>query len=215
MSSQSEGAIGSATSVGEIIAVLAKRGCADLTEHINWAGCGSLPVAGGGFCDVYQGELYNSTKIAIRSLRIFDSHGEDNQTTMLKNAAKEIYHWSKLRHQNVLSLMGLAIYRGQISMVSEWMTNGNLSQYLIKHPEANRLALSRDMGAGLHHIHSQDMVHGDLKAVNVMISPEGVAMIADFGNARLKELTLQFTGTTLRSVSLRWAVCPIVFGRRQ
>ncbi|KAH7345405.1 kinase-like domain-containing protein [Rhizoctonia solani] len=211
MLSWSRDTIGRATSVGEIIAALATRGCSDLTEAINWAECGNLPIAGGGFCDVYRGELYNGTIIAIRSLRIFDSPGEDNQTAVLKNAAKELYHWSKLRHRNVLPLLGLAIYRGQISMVSEWMNNGNLSRYLIHHPEANRLALCQGICGGLHYIHSQGMVHGDVKAANVMVSPEGVSVIADFGNARLKELTIQFTGTTHRSVFLRWAAPELLF----
>ncbi|KAG8749653.1 hypothetical protein FRC11_011112, partial [Ceratobasidium sp. 423] len=127
------------------------------------------------------GELYDGTKVAIRSLRIFESPGEDEQTTVLKDAAKELYHWSKLRHRNVLSLMGLAKYRGQMSMVSEWMSNGDLSRYLIHHPEADRLALA-----------------------NVMVSLEGVAMVADFGNARLKELTVRFTSTAALTFSLRW-----------
>ncbi|CAE6415854.1 unnamed protein product [Rhizoctonia solani] len=205
MSNQSRDAVSCATSVGEITAILAARGCPDLTEHINWDECGSLPIAGGGFCDVYRGRLYKGTDIAIRSLRIFDSPGEDNQTAVLKNAAKELYHWSKLRHTNVLPLMGLAMYRGHISMVSEWMSNGNLSRYLIHHPEVDRLLLCQDICAGLQYIHSQGMVHGDMKAANVMVSPEGVPMIADFGNARLKELTIEFTGTTHRAVSLRWA----------
>ncbi|KAG8757024.1 hypothetical protein FRC11_004834 [Ceratobasidium sp. 423] len=56
------------------------------------------------------------------------------------------------------------------------------------------------------------MVHGDVKAANVMVSPEGIAIIADFGNARLKELTMQFTGTTVRAVSLRWAAPELLMG---
>lgn len=41
-----------------------------------------------------------------------------------------------------------------------------------------------------------------------MVSSDGTAMIADFGNAQLKDLmyTLKFTGTTKRGISVRWAV---------
>ncbi|CCO35586.1 hypothetical protein BN14_09704 [Rhizoctonia solani AG-1 IB] len=107
---------------------------------------------------------------------------DQNRTKLLKHAAKELYHWSKLIHPNVLPLMGLAIFRGHIAMVSKWMEYGNLSNYLDKNPSTNRIDLA-----------------------NVMISSEGVAMIADFGNAHLRELTLKFTNTASRGFSLRWA----------
>lgn len=48
-------------------------------------------------------------------------------------------------------------------------------------------------------------MHAKCKA-NVMVSSRGVAMIADFGNAQLKDFTLKFSNTTGFSTSLRWTV---------
>lgn len=39
-----------------------------------------------------------------------------------------------------------------------------------------------------------------------MVSSDGTAIIADFGNAQLKEITLNFTDTTKSGLSVRWAV---------
>lgn len=39
-----------------------------------------------------------------------------------------------------------------------------------------------------------------------MVSPRGAAMIADFGCARVKDLTLKFTNTAANGLSIRWAV---------
>lgn len=66
-------------SVEEIIRALAKRDCADLTSLIDPNACGTNPYAFGGFCDVYQGALYDGTKIAIKSLRVCDGPGADDQ----------------------------------------------------------------------------------------------------------------------------------------
>lgn len=63
----------------EIIAALAKRGCEDLTTRVDPAACSEFPYAGGGFCDVYRGRLYNGTMIAIKSLRVYDGPEADSQ----------------------------------------------------------------------------------------------------------------------------------------
>ncbi|KAG8719895.1 GTP-binding protein Rho1 [Ceratobasidium sp. 395] len=53
-------------------------------------------------------------------------------------------------------------------------------------------------------------VHGDLKGANVLISDTGVAKIADFGNTKLKEQTVQLTTRTSTPFSLRWAAPEIL-----
>ncbi|CAE6496849.1 unnamed protein product [Rhizoctonia solani] len=63
----------------------------------------------------------------------------------------------------------------------------------------------RQIRAGLVYIHSKEMVHGDLKPVNIMVSSEGEALIADFGNAILKDLALLFAPTTTFSITHQYA----------
>ncbi|KAJ1301337.1 hypothetical protein OPQ81_003737 [Rhizoctonia solani] len=198
--------VGRASSIEEIVGILSRRGCTDLTSEIDFNKCSECAVAGGGYCDVFRGALRSGTVIAIKSLRVYDHPGTDtNRKKLLKHAAKELYHWSKLEHTNILPLMGLALFRGCISMVSQWMAYGNLTSYLSKNPDADRIDLCIGICAGLCYIHKIDMVHGDLKGANVMISSAGEPLIADFGNAHLRELTLRFTDTTNPGLSLRWA----------
>lgn len=203
-----EGVIGSATVVEDIISALTRRGCLDLTSSIDLTACNDRPCTGGGCCDMYRGAMHDGTKIAIKSLRIYDSsqlEGNIDGRKALKRAARELYHWSKLKHRNVLPLMGLAIFKGYLSMISGWMENGDMTSYLKQNPDADRIRLCMDICEGLCHIHANEMVHGDLKGANIMISSNGVAMIADFGNSQLKELTLKFSNTTSRGLSIRWA----------
>ncbi|KAG8737055.1 GTP-binding protein Rho1 [Ceratobasidium sp. 414] len=92
------------------------------------------------------------------------------------------------------------------------MENGNLRQYLTKNPDVDRLDLCLQITKGLAYLHQHDMrkVHGDLKGANVLISETGVAKLADFGNTRLGEQTLQLTTRTNTPYSLRWAAPEIL-----
>lgn len=203
-----EDLIGSATPMQEIINVLTVRGCSNLTLSIDLAACSVFPRAGGGFCDVFRGALHDNTMVAIKCLRVYDgseAEGDGEQRKVLKRAARELYHWSKLKHPNVLPLLGLAVFRGHLSMVSEWMRNGSMIAYLRLNPGANRKKLCMEICEGLCYIHRKGMAHGDLKAANVMVSSDGIALIADFGNAQLKDLTLRFTTTRKGGLSIRWA----------
>jgi serine/threonine protein kinase len=46
-----------------------------------------------------------------------------------------------LRHQNVLPLLGVTMSDNQFTMVSEWMVNGNINEFIKAHRDANRFEL--------------------------------------------------------------------------
>lgn len=49
--------------------------------------------------------------------------------------------WSKLCHPNVLPLLGAAMDGARFVMVSEWMANGNINEFVKANPDADRLEL--------------------------------------------------------------------------
>jgi len=51
--------------------------------------------------------------------------------------------WNALRHPNVLPLLGVTMGNSEFAMVSEWMTNGNINEFIKAHGDANRLELVR------------------------------------------------------------------------
>ncbi|KAG9100252.1 hypothetical protein FRC06_004356 [Ceratobasidium sp. 370] len=198
--------ISSTMLASEIISHLVDRGCEDVTSRLDLGQCGAHPIAGGGFGDIYLGTLVGGAKVAIKCPRVFLKNNEQGNK-ILKNIAREIYASSKLKHPNVLELIGLSTFRGQISIVSPWMENGTLLEYVTKHPECVQVS------AGLAHLHESDNVHGDVKSPNVLISEDGVAKLTDFGNTALKKYTLEFTGTTSGSnISVRWTAPEVLVG---
>ena len=49
--------------------------------------------------------------------------------------------WHALRHPNVLPLLGVTMTESRLVMVSEWMTKGNINQFVKENTKANRLGL--------------------------------------------------------------------------
>jgi len=60
---------------------------------------------------------------------------------LVQRFCKEFVTWRTLRHQNVLPLLGVMMSETQFAMVSEWMPNGNINQYVKAHRDENRFEL--------------------------------------------------------------------------
>ncbi|KAG8717056.1 hypothetical protein FRC08_008262 [Ceratobasidium sp. 394] len=196
-------------SITDVIQALAVRGCPDITHRLAADRFSEYPLYSGGFGEIYSGYMASGgTKVAVKCAR---HHIQDDQNDHnMRLIAREIHAWAKCDHENVLELFGLTQHRGKLAVVSPWMENGNLRQYLTKNPDVDRLDLCIQITKGLAYLHQHDMVHGDLKGANVLISETGVAKLADFGNTRLGEQTLQLTTRTSTPFSLRWAAPEIL-----
>ena len=91
---------------------------------------------------------------------------------------KEVITWRSLRHPNVLPLLGVMMTGNQFSMVSEWMTNGNINQFVKAHQDANRFELVSRL---LKLLTSSIIVDG-LMALVVERCREGIDPYAPLGN---------------------------------
>ncbi|KZP06137.1 kinase-like protein [Athelia psychrophila] len=67
-----------------------------------------------------------------------------------------------------------------------YMKNGNARDYLKSNRTCDRVKLLRDASLGLNYLHESRIVHGDIKAANILIDDAGGAVIADFGLSRVK-----------------------------
>ncbi|EJD38048.1 kinase-like protein [Auricularia subglabra TFB-10046 SS5] len=68
------------------------------------------------------------------------------------------------------------------------MERGNISEFLVANPEADRLKLLRQVAEGLRYLHDKcKLVHGNIKCPNVLIGNDHSAKLADFGLSTLME----------------------------
>ncbi|CAE7080578.1 unnamed protein product [Rhizoctonia solani] len=194
----------------EIMSSLVDHGCMDLTSTINLSTFDEHPISYGEFGDVYRGRLIDETLIAVKILRI-PTNSTSWASEPLIDAARELHTWGKCRHPNILPLLGLGLFRGRIGMISPWQREGRLPLYLERTQGVNRYNISVQICAGLSYLHQIGIIHGDLRASNILVSHDGVPLLFDFGNSWLANQTINFTRTGRGlPMSLRWAAPELI-----
>ncbi|KAJ1302981.1 hypothetical protein OPQ81_003273 [Rhizoctonia solani] len=197
----------------EMFQCLVDHGCQDLTSSIDPNKYSSCRIAEGGFGDVWKGQSHNGMSVAVKVLRCALVTCTNDERKGLKRMMREIYTWSKLDHKNIHKLLGVTMFQGRLGMVSEWMTNGNLRDYLRRTPNVDRYELYIQIAQAVEYIHDKDMVHGDLKASNILMSPDGVVKLTDFDYSVVSAGSLLFTDTTrVGGGTYRWMAPELVIG---
>ncbi|KAG8950766.1 hypothetical protein FRC04_007185 [Tulasnella sp. 424] len=169
-------------------------------------------VGAGGFGEVMLATLDKSTEVAVKQLKIPGLIG--SQERLALRLARELRIWATLQHPNILGLLGYYLSKDYeiAQLVSVYMVNGNVSQYLDKNQPVDivtRLKFVQGVTSGLQYLHefNPPVCHGDLKPANVLISDELDAVICDFGVASVIDQAAGPSGlTTSRTVkgSLRY-----------
>ncbi|KAF3553019.1 hypothetical protein F2Q69_00010598 [Brassica cretica] len=142
----------------------------------------------GGFGQVFKGTLQGSeTKIAVKRV----SHGSSQG---MREFMAEIATIGRLRHPNLVRLLGYCRYKEELYLVYDFMPNGSLDRYLYAESDQEQLTwdqrfkIIKDVASALAYLHHgwlQVVVHRDIKPANVLIDDKMNASLGDFGLAKL------------------------------
>lgn len=160
-------------------------------------------IGGGGFGEVYQGELINHSQgQTLAFKRLNRQHGQG--TRELWN---EIYMLSEYKHPNIVSLLGFYEDDMEGILVYEYASRSGLDLYLDKKELDWRQRLTICIGgaSGLAYLHSggadgtlQKIIHRDVKSSNILLDKEWNAKISDFGLSKFapanKNISIIHTG---------------------
>ncbi|CAL5203158.1 unnamed protein product [Lathyrus oleraceus] len=143
----------------------------------------------GGFGRVYKGVLVlpnSKTEIAVKQISHESKQG-------LQEFISEIETIGKLRHRNLVELLGWCRKQNDLILVYDFMKNGSLDKYIFEQPRAmlkweERFRIIKGVAFGLVYLHEeceQTVIHRDVKAGNVLLDCEMNARLGDFGLAKL------------------------------
>ncbi|TVT96784.1 hypothetical protein EJB05_57995, partial [Eragrostis curvula] len=143
----------------------------------------------GGFGSVYQGSLQSDGGDKLVAVKKFSS---EKSSQGRKEFEAEVKIISRLRHRNLVQLLGWCDSTKGLLLVYELVPEGSLDKHIHNNPRqltwSERYKIIMGLGSALSYLHrdwDQCVVHGDIKPSNIMLDSSYNTKLGDFGLARL------------------------------
>ncbi|MBA0692151.1 hypothetical protein Goari_009737 [Gossypium aridum] len=145
-------------------------------------------IGEGGYGIVYRGVLEENSKVAVKNLL-------NNRGQAEKEFKVEVEAIGRVRHKNLVRLLGYCAEGAHRMLVYEYVDNGNLEQWL--HGDVGpcspltweiRMNIVLGTAKGLAYLHEglePKVVHRDIKSSNILLDKQWNPKVSDFGLAKL------------------------------
>ncbi|KHG20856.1 hypothetical protein F383_28408 [Gossypium arboreum] len=150
--------------------------------------CEENVIGEGGYGIVYSGVLTDGTKVAVKNLL-------NNRGQAEKEFKVEVEAIGRVRHKNLVRLLGYCVEGAYRMLVYEYVDNGNLEQWV--HGDVGdvspltweiRMNIIVGTAKGLAYLHEglePKVVHRDVKSSNILLDRQWNPKVSDFGLAKL------------------------------
>lgn len=154
------------------------------------------PLGQGGMAMVYRGrDLKTRRDVALKTLR---AEYRDNPETRAR-FRQEIRRMAFLDHPNVAKVFDLLDEGEAPWAVLEFVPGRSLKEEIADRgalPPADVAELLDQIAAALEHVHDRKLVHLDIKPQNLLLTPDGLVKLIDFGLAQPAGSTQELIGGT-------------------
>ena len=158
-------------------------------------------IGSGGMAEVYSAhDNLLDRPVAVKILH--EAYRSDVE--FIEKFHSEAKAAARLSHPNIVSIYDVGIDKDDHYIVMEYVQGNSLKDKIRQEGALDILTatkIAKDIANGLAHAHAHNLVHCDIKPHNILMTPDGVAKIADFGIARaITESTMTYSGNVIGSV---------------
>ncbi|OIW15303.1 hypothetical protein TanjilG_10743 [Lupinus angustifolius] len=139
----------------------------------------------GGFGAVYQTVLRDGRSVAIKKLTV------SSLVKSQEDFEREVKKLGIIRHQNLVKLEGYYWTPSLQLLIYEYVSGGSLYKHLHEGSGGNFLSWNERFNVilgtakALAHLHHSNVIHYNIKSMNVLIDSYGEPKVCDYGLARL------------------------------
>jgi eukaryotic-like serine/threonine-protein kinase len=156
-------------------------------------------LGSGGMGVVYRAE--DTTLHRTVALKLVPNQGSSS-LRVNKHLRHEARTASALNHPNICTIYEVGEDAGEVFIAMEYVEGRTLAQLIGQGalPVETVLRYGRQLASALAHAHDRGVIHGDLKPLNIIVTPLGDAKILDFGLARRRD-PVELDRQTLETLS--------------
>ncbi|KAF8974773.1 kinase-like domain-containing protein [Flammula alnicola] len=166
---------------------------------------GEFPVRGTATMDIYEGLYLGREKVAIKAIRSM-KFDEQSKRRFTREAKIWGQVWKRDRGMHIVPFYGYCQLEGPFPcMVSPWQKNGDAITFVKandKHLDYIKFIVH--IARGVEVLHSMELVHGDIRAINILVNDQGLPLLSDFG---LSKIIQDVSGAPLTQSSMMADSC--------
>ncbi|CAK5280497.1 unnamed protein product [Mycena citricolor] len=138
--------------------------------------------------NVTTGEMIAVKQVDIP--RTASDKNDSRQVTVVQALKLESETLKVLDHPNIVQYLGFEETPSNLSIFLEYVPGGSIGSCLLRHGKFDEdvtKSFTSQILAGLEYLHSQGILHRDLKSDNILVEMSGVCKISDFGISKRTE----------------------------
>ncbi|NXT31845.1 M3K19 kinase, partial [Pelecanoides urinatrix] len=140
----------------------------------------------GAYGTVYCGLTSQGQLIAVKQV-VLDTSDQLTTEKEYQKFHEEVDLLKTLKHINIVTYLGTCLEDNILSIFMEFVPGGSISSIINRFgplPEIVLCKYTKQILQGVAYLHDNCVVHRDIKGNNVMLMPNGIVKLIDFGCAR-------------------------------
>ncbi|KAM3275155.1 hypothetical protein ACQJBY_043869 [Aegilops geniculata] len=174
-------------------------------------------IGSGAFGQVYLGmNLDTGELLAVKQVLIGSTNAtREKAQAHIRELEEEVKLLKNLSHPNIVRYLGTVREEDTLNILLEFVPGGSIQSLLGKlgsFPEAVIRKYTRQILQGLEYLHSNAIIHRDIKGANILVDNKGCIKLADFGASKQVAKLATMTAAKTMKGTPHWMAPEVIVG---